>query len=418
MTVFNSGPQAVVLAGGGAYAAYEVGVMKALFAGQSPATAFTPVTPEIYTGTSAGAFNASYLASQVRLDALQSLQALEQVWLTRLAGDPDGCSNGVARIRLDPFTIFDPTCFLKNPGRTLSDIGDDLTFFARDLSERAAQFLFDEPNAPIEARLAKLIDLSAFFSESLGTLIPRIIAFQDLTTSPRKLAIVATNWSRGVAEIYFNANMANPDAPLYVKASAAIPGVFPPVRIGAQTYVDGGVLMNTPLKPAINLGAETMHVIYMDPDISKIPVDRLQNTMETIDRIFQIQSAKTLNGDIENAARVNRGLELLRSGTLQLTAADRAVVTRLIGQASRSLEDGRSQASIPEAYKQITIHRYHPADDLGGLLGFLRFERSNVENLILKGYNDALHHDCRKEECIGPDGLTVGEREAHLTHSE
>lgn len=413
MTAFNSGPHAVVLAGGGAYAAYEAGVMKALFAGQSPATELTPLVPEIYTGTSAGAFNASYLASQIGLDTFQSVQALEQVWLTRLAGDPDGCSNGVARIRLDPFTIFDPACFMSNPGRTLSNIGDDLAFFARDFSERAAQFLFDDPNAPIQAHLAKLIDLSAFFSENLGTLIPSVIAFQNLPASPRKLAIAATNWSRGVTEIYFNANMANPDAPLYVKASAAIPGIFPPVRIGTQTYVDGGVLMNTPLKPAINLGAGTIHVIYMDPDISKIRVDRLQNTLDMIDRIFQIQSAKTLNDDIENAARVNRGLELARSQSVKFTAADQRVISRLLGQADiRAEQDGHDHSSILAGYKQITIHRYHPNDDLGGLLGFLRFERANIEALIAKGYNDALNHDCREEGCIGPDGLTAGEREA------
>src|SRR5437016_4637556 len=130
MTPINSGPQAVVLSGGGAYAAYEVGVLKALFAGHSPATGFIPVVPDIYTGTSAGAVNAAFLVSQARLDAAQSVQALEQVWLTRLAGGADGCSNGVARYRLDPFTVLDPKCFLSAPNLVLSQIGDDLAFLA------------------------------------------------------------------------------------------------------------------------------------------------------------------------------------------------------------------------------------------------------------------------------------------------
>jgi NTE family protein len=411
MTAFNSGPHAVVLSGGGAYAAYEVGVLKALFAGQSPATASTPVIPEIYTGTSAGAFNAAFLVSQTQLDAIQSVQALEQVWLHRLAGDPDGCSNGVARYRLDPFTIFDPNCFFRAPTRTVSQIADDVAFFARDWSERAVQFFSFPPDVPIEARLARLVDLSSFFAENLGTLIPSVIAFPDIPASPRKLAIAATNWTKGETEIYCNTDMASLNAPLYVKASAAIPGVFPRVKIGADFYVDGGVLMNTPLKPAIALEAGTLHVIYMDPDISKIPVDRLQNTLDTIDRIFQIQNAKVLNTDIENAARVNRGLELARSQFSGLTGTDQNILGRFLGQASRNIEaagqGARENISFVDRYNQLTIHRYHPADDLGGLLGFLRFERPNIEALIQIGYDNALHHDCDKEGCIGPDGLTV-----------
>ena len=55
---------AMVLSGGGAYAAYGVGVMRALFAGESPATGHTPLDPGIYAGASAGAFNAAYMVSQ------------------------------------------------------------------------------------------------------------------------------------------------------------------------------------------------------------------------------------------------------------------------------------------------------------------------------------------------------------------
>ena len=59
--------------------------------------------------------------------------------------------------------------------------------------------------------------------------------------------------------------------PRAILASAAIPGFFPPTEVGAQPFVDGGVVLNTPLLPAIDARADILHVIYMDPDVSNIP---------------------------------------------------------------------------------------------------------------------------------------------------
>ena len=63
MTSGGKHRQAVILSGGGANGAYEVGVLKALLTGQSPATDFQPLDPDIFTGTSVGAFNAALLVS-------------------------------------------------------------------------------------------------------------------------------------------------------------------------------------------------------------------------------------------------------------------------------------------------------------------------------------------------------------------
>ena len=49
--------------------------------------------------------------------------------------------------------------------------------------------------------------------------------------------------------------------PRHVRASAAIPFLFPSVRIGDHYYVDGGLRMNTPLAPAVRLGANRVLVI-------------------------------------------------------------------------------------------------------------------------------------------------------------
>ena len=76
--------QAVILSGGGANGAYEVGVLKALFMGQSAATLHTPLEPDIFTGTSVGAFNAAFLVSCWHKYGLASVANLENVWLSGL----------------------------------------------------------------------------------------------------------------------------------------------------------------------------------------------------------------------------------------------------------------------------------------------------------------------------------------------
>ena len=57
---------AIILSGGGGYGAYEVGVLKALLTGKSPTTGFEPLVPDIMTGTSVGAYNATWCPARRR----------------------------------------------------------------------------------------------------------------------------------------------------------------------------------------------------------------------------------------------------------------------------------------------------------------------------------------------------------------
>lgn len=403
MIAANSGPQAFVLSGGGAYAAYEVGVMLALATGRSPASKYCPVNPEILTGASAGAFNAAYLSAQGQTDAIQAVHNLADVWLTRLAGDATGCRNGIARYRFDPFTLLNPVCFLRDPGGTLEYIGEDLSFVTRFAADRIQQFI--ESSGGIQERLSRLVDISAFIVENLTELIPETIDFRNIPASPRILRVAVTNWTTGTVQVFRNEDMLRVDAPQYVAASAAIPVVFPPVEIEGQFYVDGGVLMNTPLKPALDAGAGTLHTIYMDPDLSKIPLQKLGNTFETVDRMWMVQNAATLNRDIEEAAFINRAVELLQG---RHDARDRAAVfeflRRLLGNADHSVAPERLAR-----YRQVTIHRYHPNNDLGGLLGLLRFDRPTIEYIMQEGYRNAVSHNCKTEGCITPRGVVEEE---------
>ena len=55
-------------------------------------------------------------------------------------------------------------------------------------------------------------------------------------------------------------------SPLHALASAAIPLLFPSVRVGARYYADGGLRLNTPLAPAVRLGADRILVIGLTHD--------------------------------------------------------------------------------------------------------------------------------------------------------
>src|ERR1700682_5706115 len=86
---------ALVLSGGGAYAAYEVGVMKALIAGVSPATGLTPLDPAIFSGSSAGSVNAAFMASQPAATLSSTVQYLEDLWVDQIAEDSASCYGAV-----------------------------------------------------------------------------------------------------------------------------------------------------------------------------------------------------------------------------------------------------------------------------------------------------------------------------------
>src|SRR5205085_4126523 len=180
--------------------------------------------------------------------------------------------------------------------------------------------------------------------------------------------------------------------------SAAIPGIFPSVEIGGDIYIDGGVVMNTPLKCALQAGATTLYVIYMDPDVQNIPMRRIMNTIDTIDRVFTIALATKINEDIDTAAWINEGLaviEKLGGGGVAPSDADMVAFIRVASQIEQRLRSG-------SPYVPLTIHRFHPHDDLGGTLGMLNFREQPIADLIERGYRDAVAHECSQSDCIFP----------------
>ena len=81
--------QAITLSGGGAYGAFEVGVLKALMGGHAQVTGGEPLDPKIYTGTSAGAFITSVLLSSEAEDPKGRIDHLEHIWFDEVCESPE-----------------------------------------------------------------------------------------------------------------------------------------------------------------------------------------------------------------------------------------------------------------------------------------------------------------------------------------
>ena len=154
--------------------------------------------PDFVVGASAGAINAAFFAANPTPDGVA---ALDRLWC------------GLTRRQVMPMRV-------------------------RDLFR-------------IATRRAYVVDPSA-----LRRLLDRHLPYRLLEQAMIPMHVVATDMVLGVERLLSAGSVV--DA---VMASAAIPGVFPPVRIGDRDLIDGGVVNNTPISTALALGATRVVVL-------------------------------------------------------------------------------------------------------------------------------------------------------------
>ncbi len=380
----EGGKQAVVLSGGGADGAYGVGVLKALFSAQSPATGYEPLDPEIFAGTSIGSFNASFLVSRWDELGLASIADLEGIWLDRLSQGKADPRNGVYRFRADPRELLDPRCYLPNPALPLLRFAGDTAAVGWEGLQRLVHFATAHDS--LMQRSIELVNFSTLVSrQPWAQTIRDTIDFSHIRRSSRILRIAATNWTTGSLKIFNNGEMSDSLGPLAIEGSSALPGFFPPANVGAQPFIDGSVLLNTPLKPAIRAGGQHIFVIYLDPDVSVTPLAHVDNTLETLYRAQQIVWAAKVTLDIEMALRINRTLAWIEQA-------------RAAGDTQGPLFE--QMARTHSRFLRLTIHRFSPREDLGGAAGLLDLNRERVDRLIRLGFQDTLDHDCQEAGCV------------------
>ena len=110
----------IILSGGGANGAYEIGVLKALFAGKAPVPPGDQrLEPDVFAGTSVGSYNAAFLVSRWGTYGSAAIASLEQLWLDTVSSSTDKPDNSVFRIREDPRTVHRPQKLYPKPDRAL-----------------------------------------------------------------------------------------------------------------------------------------------------------------------------------------------------------------------------------------------------------------------------------------------------------
>jgi len=412
MTEVGKHRQAVILSGGGANGAYEVGVLKALLTGQSPATEYQALDPEIFTGTSVGAFNAAYLVSLWDTHGQAAVSNLETVWLNRLARKTGASSiSSGYRYLANPLEFFDPRNFFANPLASITRLADDSLYLFWDFFNRFMYVVNPPDQEPLTERLLYTLAIDNFITrEPFNQLVREVVKFDSIRRTRKDLRIAATNWETGQVEIFSNFDFTDKLGPRIIMASSALPGFFTPETVGAQPYVDGAVLMNTPLNPAIKASADCLHIIYLDPDVSSIPVHYLGNLLSTLYRTQVINWASTVNESVREAEGINDALKILKMAEQEeaVSTINAKGVVQVLAKFGKRLE-------MLARYRMLKIHRYHPRDELGGPLSLLNFRQARIEYLIERGFHDAVGHDCIASKCVLPDAVIQGASDTGTT---
>ncbi len=375
----------VVLSGGGAHAAYGVGVMKALFDGLSPATGGRPLQAEVFAGTSAGAYNATFLATAAQSEAASRATELEQLWLHRIASSRSRTRNGVFRLRANPLEMLDPFAFAREPGRRIAELFEDAGVFTRRALQAGVNFM--RSREPLYHRVLDEIDLGLFFSlEPFKELLTETLDLEALRAAGNKLRIVTVCWGGGL-HVFEEHHLWGGMGIRPLMASAALPGLSPPVEIDGKLFIDGGVLENAPVWEAYRAGADVIYLVDSYPCLERSDEFDKSSQLHTI---YRTMAARWL-ADLERA--LGRGQVLNKM--LDERAGDPEELWR---QIHRLIDPDDPDQSRREP---ITIHRFSPSEQLRAL-GWLDFEHNDVARSIDCGIRDAMAHDCQAVGCILP----------------
>jgi NTE family protein len=178
----------------------------------------------------------------------------------------------------------------------------------------------------------------------LRRLVRRYIEFDDLAEASIPLHVVTFDVTEGRERLL----SAGPAIEV-VAAAASIPGVFPPVRIGQREFIDGGVVNNTPISHAVELGAERIFVLPTQ-DPTSTPERVVRSALDAAIHGLGVLVGSRLRSDI---ARYSRDAELIvlpapNTGGVQPTSFEHS--NRLINEAlaaARATLAPRAAASHP-----------------------------------------------------------------------
>lgn len=376
---------ALLLPGGGARAAYQVGVLKAL----SELHGAAPNPFPVICGTSAGAINAIALASRADRFA-GACSWLEALWKG-----------------LTPERIYrtDWPAILGNSWRLL------LSLFNTGIAVGRPVALLD--NAPLRQLLAGKV------------------AFDQVGEHIRDghleaVCVTAMNYTEGLSTSFFQGGLSSgwrrwrrqgvptPLGLQHLMASTAIPTVFPPEKIGRDYYGDGALRQLTPISPALHLNADRVFIIPANGhrrDYGK-PLRPIRSPAfgQIIGHLLSSAFIDSLETDIELLERINQLIRELPPEHLEHLDKPLRPIDVFILSPSQDL-DTLAEAHARElprslrSFLRVTgSNRYQGGVNVAS---YLLFTPGFINELIELGYADAMAQAQELSDFIGCCGSNV-----------
>ena len=368
------GKSGLVLAGGGARAAYQVGVLQALKE-ILPDPRINPFA--IICGTSAGAVNAGALAVHAD-DFARAVDNLLGVWRNfepRHVYRADFAGATANSIRW--FATFMFGAFIKNRRISLLD------------------------NRPLEHLLARHMDFSRIDANIKAGALDAVAITCSGYTSGQSCSFFQSvdeleGWQRS-QRIGIKTHIGVD----HLMASSAIPFVFPAYKLNREFFGDGSMRQVAPVSPALHLGADRVLVVGTarirseEPDRTR--GDLFPSLAQIAGHVMNSIFLDSLAVDLERLERINRTISAVDPATLKKMGLSLHHVDVLVLTPSEPLEGiaVKHVRSLPWTIRFFL--RSVGAMRRGGanLASYLLFERGYCNELIELGYNDTLK---RREE--------------------
>jgi NTE family protein len=358
----------LVLAGAVARGAYEAGAASVLL----PALEARGERPTVFIGTSSGAINAAFLAGRADLPAAAATDELVDLW---------------GRIRIgDVLNVVSPKLF--NLARRSQGGVLDTGPLRRTINERMGSW----------KRIADNIDNGCL--KALGIVATAVATGRSTVFVADAVHNKPGRYDRDDKK---GIDYIRPTGGItvdHVLASAAVPTLFPPIElrdgIEAGLYVDGGMRLNTPIKPAIRFGVDNVVVVSTDPARPPQPVDNpgvTDHPPDWDDTVLQFLQAALVDPLVEDMWRLARVNTLLGHRTVTVAGgpAKRPIGYLFIGPDRRGRLGALAADVAPTEFTTKLLRHLLGAqqDQQHELLSYMLFEPEFFDLAIAEGRQNA-----------------------------